>query len=76
METVSIKATLIVSAAADEDAVYELTKAIFDNTDAIAAENAKGKELNLDNATGGMPVPFHKGAAKYYAEKGVTVDAG
>jgi len=76
VDTVTVKATLIVSADADEDAVYELTKAIFDNTDAIAAENAKGKELSIENATGGMTAPFHKGAAKYFAEKGVTVDAG
>jgi len=71
--TVSIKATLIVSASASEQDVYNLTKAIFDNTTAIAAENAKGNELSVENATSGMPVPFHAGAAKYFAEKGVTV---
>ena len=72
--TVSIKATLIVSADANEDDVYNLTKAIFDNTDAIAAENAKGKELSIENAIGGMEAPFHAGAAKYFAEQGVTVE--
>lgn len=76
VKTVTVKATLIVSADADEDAVYNLTKAIFDNTDAIAAENAKGAELSIENATSGMTAPFHAGAAKYFAEKGVTVDVG
>lgn len=71
--TVTVKATLIVSADADEEAVYNLTKAIFDNTAAIAAENGKGAELSIDNATSGMTAPFHAGAAKYFAEKGVTV---
>ena len=71
--TVTVKATLIVSADASEDAVYNLTKAIFDNTDAIAAENGKGAELSIENATSGMTAPFHPGAAKYFAEKGVNV---
>jgi len=71
--TVTVKATLIVSESATEDDVYNLTKAIFDNIDAISAENAKGAELSIENATEGLTVPFHKGAAKYFSEKGVTV---
>ena len=72
--TVTVKATLIVSASASEDDVYKLTKAIFDNVDAITKENGKGAELSIENATSGMTAPFHAGAAKYYAEKGVTVE--
>ncbi len=71
--TVTVKATLIVSASATEDDVYKLTAAIFDNIEAITAENAKGTELSIENATDGMTVPFHAGAAKYFAEKGVEV---
>ena len=59
---------------ASEDDVYNLTKAIFDNIDAIAKENGKGAELSIDNATSGMTAPFHAGAAKYFAEKGVNVE--
>jgi len=73
--TVTVKATLIVSASASEEDVYNLTKAVFDNIDAITAENAKGAELSIENATSGMTVPFHKGAAKYFAEKGIEVAA-
>ncbi len=71
--TITVKATLIVSANASEEDVYKLTAAIFDNIDAISTENAKGAELSVENATSGMTVPFHAGAAKYFAEKGVTV---
>ena len=56
--------------------VYKLTKAIFDNASAIAAENAKGNELSIENAVSGMAAPFHAGAAKYFAEKGATVNVG
>lgn len=75
VRTIAVKATMIVSADLDEDTVYKLTKAIFDNTEAITAENAKGAELSIKNATEGMTVPFHKGAAKYFAEKGATVES-
>ena len=76
VQTVTVKATLIVSADASENDVYNLTKAIFDNASAIAAENAKGNELSIENATSGMAAPFHAGAAKYFAEKGVEVEVG
>ena len=74
--TVTVKATLIVSADASEEDVYDLTAAIFDNIDAITTENAKGAELSIENATSGMAAPFHAGAAKYFAEKGVEVEVG
>lgn len=73
VQTVTVKATLIVSASADEEQVYQLTKAIFDHTADIAKENGKGAELSIENATSGMTAPFHPGAARYYAEQGVTV---
>lgn len=73
VQTVTVKATLIVSAGADEEQVYNLTKAIFDHTADIAKENSKGGELSVENATSGMTAPFHPGAAKYFAEQGVTV---
>ena len=73
VKTVTVKATLIVSAAASEEDVYNLTAAIFNNIDAITAENGKDAELSIENATSGMTAPFHAGAAKYFAEQGVTV---
>ena len=74
--TVTVKATLIVSASASEEDVYKLTAAIFDNIEAITAEHGKGAELSIENATSGMTAPFHAGAAKYFAEKGVEVEVG
>jgi len=74
VETITVKATLIVSASLDEDTVYNMTAAIFDHAEEISIENAKGKELNVMNATEGMTAPFHKGAARYYSEHGITVE--
>ncbi len=72
VDTVTVKATLIVSASASEDDVYKITKAIFDGIETITAAHAKGAELSIENATSGMTAPFHAGAAKYFAEKGVA----
>lgn len=74
IETVTVKATVIVSAYLDDDTVYNMTAAIFDHASDIAIENAKGNELSVENATEGMTAPFHKGAARYYAEHGIEVN--
>ena len=74
VETITVKATIVVSENLDDDTVYDMTAAIFDHADEIASENAKGEELSLENATTGMTIPFHEGAARYYAEHGITVD--
>lgn len=74
VETITVTATVVVSADLDEDTVYQLTAALFDHAEEIGKENAKGTELNLQTATNGMEAPFHKGAAKYYAEHGITVN--
>ncbi len=73
IDTITVKATMIVDANLEEEAVYQLTAAIFDHASEIAAENAKGNELSIENATTGLTVPFHPGAARYFAEHGVTV---
>lgn len=74
VDTITIKATLVVDKDLSDDDVYKMTAAIFDHADEIAKENAKGAELSVVNATDGITVPFHPGAAKYYAEKGITVN--
>ena len=47
---------------------------IYNNAAAISELHAKGAELSLDFATDGIAVPFAAGAAKFYAENGITVD--
>ncbi len=73
VNTVTVKATLIVTAGASDEDVYNLTKVIFENAEAIARENSKGSEFSLENATTGITVPFHPGAARYFAEMGISV---
>ena len=68
--TVSIQATMIVSADMAEEDVYNLTAGIYDNVENISAIMPRAIDMTVENATTGVSVPFHPGAAKYFAENG------
>jgi TRAP transporter TAXI family solute receptor len=72
-QTVTVKATLIVSDSVDDDTVYNIIKNIFESKDEITTAHAKGEELDLTTAADGISIPFHPGAAKYFEENGITV---
>ena len=74
--TITVKATLVAKASLSDEAAYKIVSTIFNNTEAIAGLHGKGAELSLQFATEGIAVPFHPGAAKYFAEKGITVSTG
>ncbi len=78
VKTVAVMATYIVDADLSEDTVYDVTKAIFENKDAIAAVHVKGEELDAYAAVQGIPaeVPMHAGAVKYFKEAGVLDENG
>ena len=71
--TVAVGAVVIARDDVSEDDVYNFCAGVFDNIDAISAVHAKGLELDLDFATSVTSVPYHPGAAKYFAEQGITV---
>jgi TRAP transporter TAXI family solute receptor len=71
VETLAVKATFIVSNELSEEVVYNMTKALFENKDAISSANQKGAELDPAYAVEGISIPFHKGAEKYFKEIGV-----
>ena len=75
-KTVAVMATYIVDKDLPEEVVYNITKAMFENKDAIAAVHTKGAELDVNKAVDGIPaeVPLHAGAAKYYKEVGVIAE--
>ena len=70
--TVGVKATIVVNADVDDEVVYDIVSTIFENKDAITAAYAKGAALDLEFASV-CGVPYHTGAAKYFAEKGIDV---
>ena len=71
VKTFGVKATFVTSADVDDEVVYEVVKAVFDNFDRFkklhpAFENLKEEEMIKD----GLSAPLHDGAAKYYKERG------
>lgn len=71
VDSVAVLAMLVVQKDLPEDAVYNITKAIYENLDKIA--HAKAKEISLDKALDGIGFDLHPGAKKYYEEKGLEV---
>lgn len=70
---VAVMATIIARNDVEEDTIYNLVKAIFDNQEEITVGHAKGSELSKETAVQGIDIPFHPGAAKYFTEAGVTI---
>ena len=66
--TVAVKATFIVSNDLDEETVYQLTKAIYENKDEYSHE--KAAEMSVEYAVSSISVPFHPGAERYFKEVG------
>lgn len=62
---------LITHESVDEDLVYEFTKILYQNRDAVAEKHPAGKALNPKNAVRNTGVPFHPGAIKFYKEEGI-----
>ncbi len=67
-KTVAVKATFIVSNDLDEETVYQLTKAIYENKDEYSHD--KASEMSLEYAVSSISVPFHPGAERYFKEVG------
>ncbi|MFN4272435.1 MAG: TAXI family TRAP transporter solute-binding subunit [Aliihoeflea sp.] len=62
-------ATLFVKADADEELVYSITKALFDNLDELAEIHPQARAIALETATN-SPVDLHPGAQRYFDEAG------
>lgn len=70
--TVAVLAMLVVREDLSEQLVYDITKAIFENTDKIG--HAKAQLIKAENALNGVGIEVHPGAQKYYDEKGITAN--
>jgi TRAP transporter TAXI family solute receptor len=62
---------LVTSSAVSDDLAYQMTKLIFESLPELANSHAAGKEIKLETAAAGSPVPLHPGAIRYYKEKGL-----
>jgi TRAP transporter TAXI family solute receptor len=69
--TAAVVNYLVTSAAVSDDLVYQMTRLVFESLPELANAHAAGKEIKLQAAATGSPVPLHPGAIRYYREKGL-----
>ncbi|GAC1501638.1 MAG: TAXI family TRAP transporter solute-binding subunit [Bradyrhizobium sp.] len=62
---------LVTSSAVSDDLAYQMTKLIFESLPELANSHVAGREIKLETAATGSPVPLHPGAIRYYTEKGL-----
>lgn len=56
-----------------DDLVYDITKLIYESREALIGVHPAAANISIDNL-GGIAIPFHPGAARYYRELGIIVD--
>jgi len=66
---------LAVRADVDDDVVYAITKAVFENLPFLKRLHAPFQFLTPERAVAGLPVPLHPGALRYYEEIGLDIGA-
>ena len=59
----------------DEKTAYDITKGIFENREELIRVHKEAANFKLENQkASATPIPYHPGAIKYYAEKGIKID--
>jgi len=71
IETIVTVAAIFCDASQSDEVVYKLTKAIHENIKEVGELHVGLSDLSLENASGGLGVPLHPGAEKYYREVGI-----
>lgn len=62
-------ATLFTSGSMDEELVYNIVKALFDNLDELGEVHTQAAAISLETATN-TPIDLHPGARRYFEEMG------
>ena len=56
-----------------EEDVYLITKTMYENLPFLQNIHAATKDMALDKAIEGLPLPLHPGAVRFYEEQGIAV---
>ncbi len=73
VDTVGVANLLVVDEKFDAGLAHDILKMMVDKQADLGAVHSEAKKFGLPQATVGSPIPFHPGAVKFYAEKGITV---
>jgi TRAP transporter TAXI family solute receptor len=66
---------LVAHESMDEKTAYNIVKTLFDKKDELVAVHKEAENFKLENQkANATPIPYHPGALKYFAERGVKVN--
>jgi TRAP transporter TAXI family solute receptor len=66
---------LVANQSMDETTAYNVVKAIFEHKDDLVRVHKEAENFKLENQKAdASPLPWHPGAVKYYAEKGIKLN--
>ena len=65
---------LVAHESMDDKTAYNIVKTIFDKRDDLIAVHKEASNFRLDSQkASASPIPFHPGAIRFYAEKGIKI---
>jgi TRAP transporter TAXI family solute receptor len=73
VNTVAQPNFLAVRGDVSEENVYQITKAIYENLAFLQAIHPATRDMAIEKAIAGLPLPLHPGAVKYYQEVGLEI---
>jgi hypothetical protein len=73
--TATVTNLLVVHQNMDDKTAYAITKAVFDHRDDLIRVHKEAENIKLENQkTEASSIPWHPGAIKYFAEKGIKIN--
>ncbi|MGY6563613.1 MAG: TAXI family TRAP transporter solute-binding subunit [Halomonadaceae bacterium] len=75
VHTIAQPNILVVNADVPEEHVYQITKAMFENLPFLNNIHPATRDMALEKALDGLPMPLHPGAARYFQEQGLVIPA-
>ena len=71
----TVKNILVAPDSMDEKTAYNIVKTIFDKKADLVAAHKEAENFKLETqSNAATPIPFHPGAIKYFAEKGIKLN--
>jgi len=65
---------LVVNDKMSDQMAYDIVKTLFEKKPELVAVHKEAENIDLKSQAAGSPIPFHPGAKKYLAEKGIKVN--
>jgi len=73
LRTISQPNLLVVRVGVSDEVVYKIVKNLYENLAALQEIHQAAKSMSLNKAVGGLSLPLHTGALRFYEESGLDI---